>query len=50
MRLHDRMSAGEGESVGADEIRDRMDAPWRRLSPREIDLVDRLSADLYHLA
>lgn len=47
--LHELIRTGRGDSAEADELRDRMDAPWRRLEASEIALVDGLSADLHTL-
>jgi len=49
VELHELMSAGQDESEAAEAIRDRMDAPWQRLSAEQVALVDGLSADLYSL-
>lgn len=49
VELHRLIAAGECESESADELRDRMDTPWRGLDAREIALANGLSADLYSL-
>jgi tetratricopeptide (TPR) repeat protein len=49
VELHELTVAGQDESDTADELRDRMDAPWRSLDASEVALADGLSADLYTL-
>lgn len=46
LQLHDLIRRGLCDSEQADELRDRMDAPWYRLDKQEIARVDALSADL----
>lgn len=47
LELHHLIAAGKGDADEAEDVRDRMDAPWRRLTKVELELVDGLSADLY---
>ena len=46
VELEKLIAAGEDDSETADEVRDQMDAPWRRLNSRELEFVDRLAAEL----
>lgn len=46
MRLRELIDAGHGNGAEADEIRDRMDLPWRCLEARDVELIDRLAEDL----
>lgn len=49
VQLHRLIVAGKGDSEEADELRDRMDAPWTRMSEPEVRLTNNLAEDLYHL-
>lgn len=49
IELHLLIAAEEGDTDLADEVRDRMDGPWRNLSDAERRRLDGLSADLYML-
>jgi tetratricopeptide (TPR) repeat protein len=49
LRLHRLIAEGQGDSDEAEEIRDQMDYPWRRLNPEQRTLAEGLSADLYTL-
>jgi len=49
VRLHWHISQGQGDSDAADEVRDEMDLPWRRMSEDEIQLMSDLSVDLYSI-
>ena len=49
LQLHGLIAAGQGDDDEADDVRDKMDAPWRQLTPEEISCVRGLSADLYTL-
>jgi hypothetical protein len=49
VRLHELIAQGKGDAPDADALRDEMDAPWRRLTPAETELLDDLSVDLYSL-
>lgn len=46
-RLHVLIQEGNGESAEADDIRDRMDVPWYKMSGEDKRDMDRLSAELY---
>ncbi len=46
VELEKLIATGAGDSEAADELRDQMDAPWRRLNSRELAFVDRLAAEL----
>jgi tetratricopeptide (TPR) repeat protein len=48
-QVHHLIAIGKGDSDEADELRERMDAPWYRLSDAERARLDGLSADLYML-
>lgn len=47
VRLHRLIARDEGDSESADELRDEMDLPWRKMSESEIKLMGDLSVDLY---
>jgi tetratricopeptide (TPR) repeat protein len=47
LRVHELIAAGEGDSEEADELRERMDAPWHRLTEAEQTRLRGLSGDLY---
>ena len=47
LQLHGLIAAGQGDDDEADAVRDKMDGPWRQLTPDEISRVRGLSADLY---
>lgn len=49
LELHRLTVGDQGDTEEADDLRDRMDAPWRRLNGGEAKLVDGLSVDLYSL-
>jgi len=48
IQLHRLMESGQGDERG-DEIRDRMDRPWRKLTEEQDAIARWLSADLYTL-
>jgi tetratricopeptide (TPR) repeat protein len=48
-QVHFLISAGKGDSEEADAVRERMDAPWYKLSEPERTRLKGLSADLYQL-
>ena len=47
LHLHKLTVAGGDESKEADDIRDRMDAPWHAMTEAEQKTIRNLSADLY---
>lgn len=49
VRLHRLIAQGQGDADEADAVRDRMDAPWNKLTEEEIRLIRGLSADLYRI-
>jgi hypothetical protein len=49
LSLHDLIRIGQGDSTEADEIRDRMDDSWTKISDLERQRIDGMSADLYTL-
>jgi tetratricopeptide (TPR) repeat protein len=48
-RLHEMMLAGQGDTDTADDLRERMELTWWKLSPEERDRLQWLSADLYQI-
>lgn len=46
-RLHATFESDDSESAEADTIRDQMDEPWYRMTPREREASGRLSEQLY---
>ena len=49
LELHRMVRACNGDSDEADELRDRMDGPWREMTNHEISITDGLSVDLYSI-
>lgn len=49
LKLHELMASGKDDERG-DEVRDRMDAPWVKMTPNEREIADAISADLYTLS
>ena len=49
LRVHQLMSAGQGESAEANRLRAASERPWYEMSDEEQDLVEGLSADLYSI-
>lgn len=49
LELHDLIRKGLCDSADADEVRDRMDHPWAKLTDEERRRIDGMSADLYTL-
>ncbi len=45
--LHRLMQNGNGDGSEADVIRDKMDGPWRLLSPVQELLLSKISEELY---
>lgn len=46
LELHELIRCGAGESEAADNVRDEMDAPWKKMSSEELELVERVSVEL----
>jgi tetratricopeptide (TPR) repeat protein len=47
VELHRLTALNLDETEAADQLRDEMDLPWRRMTPEELRMVRDLSADLY---
>jgi hypothetical protein len=50
LKLHALISAGGGDSLEADSVRDEMDGSWQALTEAERDRLGALSEDLYELS
>jgi hypothetical protein len=46
VKLHELFLAGLGESPDAEEIRDKMDVTWRKLSAKEVEWDNEIAEDL----
>jgi hypothetical protein len=46
IKLHILIAEGKGDDQEADDIRDKMDAPWQDFTPDEVKLTDSALADL----
>ena len=46
LELHELFARGAGESDRAEEVRDQMDGPWKRLDASEVEHLNGLASDL----